>query len=71
MSYGVHAEVCAESFLFFGKALLEMSKIESAVLGNAFEGFEHEIVKEFSLVESQEDMSRAEMEEIEEAIEEY
>jgi len=70
-THGVHAEVCAEPFFYYGKALLEMSKIESAVLGNCLEGFEHEIVEEksdFSQVENHEDLSRAEMEEIDEQV---
>ena len=42
-------------------------KIESAVLGNVFETFEIEKEKpEFSHMESHKDMSRAEIEEIEE-----
>ena len=43
-----------------------------SLLGDAFEGFKHEIVKEkaeFSQPESHKDMSGAEMEEIEEAFE--
>ena len=55
--------VCSETceifaidcFFLYNKALLEMRKIESAVLGNVFEGFEHQIVEEepeFSQVES-------------------
>merc|ERR1712106_407115 len=70
-THGVDAVVCAEPFFFYGKALLEMSKIESAVLGNAFEGFEHETVEEkpdFSQVENHEAMSRAETEEIDEHV---
>merc|ERR1712029_1334783 len=70
-THGVNAEVCAEPFFFYGKALLKMSKIESAVLGNAFEGFEHEVVEEkpdFSQVEDHKSMSRAEMEEIDEQV---
>merc|ERR1712192_367449 len=47
-THGVHAEVCAEPFFYYGKALLEMSKIESAVLGNCLEGFDHELVEEKS-----------------------
>merc|ERR1712055_942500 len=43
-THGVHAEICAEPFFYYGKALLGMSKIESAVLGNCLEGFDHEIV---------------------------
>ena len=35
----VHAEVCAELF-FYGKALLEMSKIKSAVLENCLQAVE-------------------------------
>ena len=48
-----------------------MSKIESAVLGNCLEGVDHEIVEEkpdFSQVENHEDLSRAEMEEIDEQV---
>merc|ERR1719500_2359660 len=71
-THGEDAVECAEPFLLYGKALLEMSKIESAVLGNAFEGFEHEVVVEekpdFSQVENHEDLSKAEMEEIDENV---
>merc|ERR1711934_922039 len=69
-THGEDAVECAEPFLLYGKALLEMSKIESAVLGNAFEGFEHEVVVEekpdFSQVENHESLSKAEMEEFDE-----
>merc|ERR1712212_175555 len=41
-SHGEDAVECAEPFLLYGKALLEMSKIESIVLDNAFEGFNFE-----------------------------
>ena len=70
-THGEDAVECAEPFLLYGKALLEMSKIESAVLGNAFEGFEHEVVEEkpdFTQVENHESLSRAEMEEIDENV---
>jgi len=70
-THGVHAEICAEPFFYYGKALLEMSKIESAVLGNCLEGFDHEIVEEksdVSQVENPEDLSRTEMEEIDEQV---
>jgi len=40
--HGENAVECAEPFLLYGKALLEMSKIESIVLDNAFEGFNFE-----------------------------
>ena len=55
-----------------GEEEFEMSKIESAELGNTSEGFKHEIVKEkpeSSQVESHEDMSKADMEETEGAFE--
>merc|ERR1711936_414845 len=70
-THGEDAVECAEPFFLYGKALLEMSKIESAVLGNAFEGFEHEVVEEkpdFTQVENHESLSRAEMEEIDENV---
>merc|ERR1712212_856741 len=70
-THGVHAEVCAEPFFYYGKALLEMSKIESAVLGNCLEGFDHEFVEEksdFSQVENHEDLSKDEMEEVDEQV---
>jgi len=41
-THGESAVECAEPFLLYGKALLEMSKIESIVLDNAFEGFNFE-----------------------------
>merc|ERR1712055_1224893 len=69
--HGVHAEVCAEPFFYYGKALLEMSKIESAVLGNCLEGFDHEFVEEksdFSQVENHEDLSKDEMEEVDQQV---
>ena len=50
-----------------------MSKIGSPVFGNSFQDFEHEIVEEnseFSHLKSDKDMSRAEMEEIEEEAQE-
>jgi len=70
-THGVHAEVCAEPFFYYGKALLEMSKIESAVLGNCLEGFDHELVEEksdFSQVENHEDLSKDEIEEVDEQV---
>jgi len=70
-THGVHAEICAEPFFYYGKALLEMSKIESAVLGNCLEGCDLEVVEEksdVSQVENPEDLSRAEMEEIDEQV---
>ena len=40
--FGESAPECAEAFDFYGKALLAMSRIESMVLDNAFEGVEIE-----------------------------
>jgi len=36
--FGDKADECAETLLYYGKALLELSKIESAVISNALEG---------------------------------
>jgi len=72
-TYGEDAEECAEPFLLYGKALLEMSKIESLVLDNAFEGFTFDCEEEnpdFSQVENPEDLVKDEVGEIDLQVEE-
>merc|ERR1711970_242365 len=66
-THGEDAVECAEPFLLYGKALLEMSKIESIVLDNAFEGFNFDGEEEkpdFSQFENPEDLARDEAGEI-------
>merc|ERR1712179_262601 len=63
-THGEDAVECAEPFLLYGKALLEMSKIESIVLDNAFEGFSFDGEEEkpdFSQIENPEELSKEEV----------
>merc|ERR1712212_1138591 len=65
--HGEDSVECAEPFLLYGKALLEMSKIESIVLDNAFEGFNFDGEEEkpdFSQFENPEDLGKDEVGEI-------
>ena len=63
---------CAESFLYYGKSLLAVSRLESGVLGNALQGVdvggEAGTVVEDGQVEDPEKMSKDEQLEVEEKV---
>jgi len=65
-----HAE-CAEAYFYYGKSLLEMSRLESGVLGNALEGVpEGGDLADDSQIESPEKMTKDEMTEVEAKVKE-
>merc|ERR1712210_120596 len=68
---GEMAADCAEAYFYYGKALLEPSRVESGVLGNALDGVDMETkttdVKD-ALVEDTEAMTTDEKSEIEEKV---
>ena len=68
---GEMAADCAEAYFYYGKALLELSRVESGVLGNALDGVDMETkttdVKD-ALVEDTEAMTTDEKSEIEEKV---
>jgi len=62
---------CAEAYFYYGKSLLEMSRLESGVLGNALEGVpEGGDLADDSQVESPEKLTKDEMTEVETKVKE-
>jgi len=64
---GEMAVECAEAYFYYGKALLELSRVESGVLGNALDGVDMSDDKD-ALVEDTEAMTTDEKSEIEEKV---
>merc|ERR1712226_1590805 len=68
--YGEQHVECAEAYWCYGKALLEMSKIESSVLCHALEGFdiEQEEKADYTQVENAESLSKDERDTIDDHV---
>jgi len=62
--FGETANECADSYFHYGKALLELARMESGVLGNALEGVPEDDDTENQQVESAEKMTEDEKEEV-------
>merc|ERR1719239_533457 len=52
---GEMATECAEAYFYYGKALLELSRVESGVLGNALDGVDMSDDKDALVEENEED----------------
>jgi len=69
--FGETAIECAEAYYFYGKALLELSRLESGVLGNALDGVpEEEDEANSSKVEDPSKLTDEEKNEVEEKVSE-
>jgi len=67
--FGETAKECAESYYYYGKALLELSRLESGVLGNALDGVPEEGDEaNTSQVEDPAKMTEDEKKEVEEKV---
>jgi len=62
--FGETADDCADSYFHYGKALLELARMEGGVLGNALEGLPEGDDAEDPQVESAEKMTEDEREEV-------
>jgi len=68
--FGETASECGEVYFYYGKALLEMARLESGVLGNALDGVPEGDDADNSQVENPEKMTDEEKGEVEEKVEE-